>query len=545
MAAVAHSGHSHHAAAHRAYLDDVAKNRWLILLGLITAAIMQVLDTTIVNVALPQMAGNLGASYQEIGWVSTGYILSNVVVLPMTAFFAERFGRKNYLTFSILLFIVSSFMCGTSHSLLSLVFWRIAQGAGGAALMSTAQATLRQIFPPEEQGIVQSVFILGIIVAPTVGPALGGWITDNYTWNWCFFINVPIGLASIFLITSFLHDPPGMKNPKAKVDYAGVGLLAIGLGSLQYVLEEGQENDWFQDKVILRLAVLSGVSLATLIWWELSPRNPHPIVDFRVLKNRTLSVSILLLIALGFALYGGVYLFPMFTQSVLNFSPTQTGLVLLPGGILSGIGAIACGKLLNGKKPLVDARVLVILGMGIFMLSMWQLGHMTSASGEPDTRVALLIRGLGLGFMTTPINQVAYGAVTPRTAQQASGLINLSRQLGGSFGIAILGTYVANQSTFHRANIASHLTYSNPAMRPWLQMVHGGLLARGYDYGHCEKAAYALLNQSVSLQSLVMSYDDAFLLILLVFVAVLPAIYFMRQVVQSNAQWQQSHHAEE
>src|SRR3569833_4319738 len=219
--------------------------RWLILLGLITAAIMQVLDTTIVNVALPQMAGNLGATSQEIAWVSTGYILSNVVVLPMTAFFTERFGRKNYLTFSIILFLVASFLCGTSSSLGEIVLWRLLQGAGGAALLSTAQATLRQIFKREEQGLVQAVFLLGIIVAPTLGPTLGGWITDNYQWSWCFWINIPIGIISTFLVTTFLHDAPDQKRNTAPVDWIGIGLLIAGIGSLQYVLEGGQKEDWF------------------------------------------------------------------------------------------------------------------------------------------------------------------------------------------------------------------------------------------------------------------------------------------------------------
>src|SRR5215471_7367448 len=213
------------AAARTAYEEDVHQYRWVILLGLITAAIMEVLDTTIINVALPQMAGNLGATIQEIAWVSTSYILSNVVVLPMTAFFTERFGRKRYLTFSIFLFIVASFLCGTSSSLGEIVLWRLLQGAGGAALLSTAQATLRQIFPREEQGLVQAIFLLGIIVAPTLGPTLGGWITDNYTWSWCFFINVPIGIASAFLVTTFLHDPPDQQKHTADVDWLGIGLL--------------------------------------------------------------------------------------------------------------------------------------------------------------------------------------------------------------------------------------------------------------------------------------------------------------------------------
>src|SRR5438128_7398406 len=219
--------------------ERVYQHRWLILLGLITAAIMEVLDTTIVNVALPQMAGNLGATQQEIGWVATGYILSNVVVLPMTAFFTERFGRRRYLIASILLFAIASFLCGTSHSLVELVVWRIVQGAGGAALLSTAQATIRQIFPREQQGMVQAIFLLGVIVAPTLGPTLGGWITDNYQWHWCFLINVPTGLASTFLVATFLKDPPEHRGRQGDVDWWGIALLAVGIGELQYVTEQG------------------------------------------------------------------------------------------------------------------------------------------------------------------------------------------------------------------------------------------------------------------------------------------------------------------
>src|SRR5579871_4255301 len=265
-------------AAAPAATAEISEYRWLILLGLITAAIMEVLDTTIVNVALPQMAGNLGATFQEVAWVSTGYILSNVVVLPITAFFTATFGRRKYLTASIIIFIIASFLCGTSHSLGELVLWRIIQGAGGAALLSTAQATLRQIFPREQQGMVQAIFLLGVIVAPTLGPTLGGWITDNYTWNWCFFINVPIGIAAVFLVTSFLHDPPGERNRNA-IDWTGISLLAVGLACLQYVLEEGQQNDWFQDPLIMKLTIVAVICLGIFGWWQLTPKNKHPVVD--------------------------------------------------------------------------------------------------------------------------------------------------------------------------------------------------------------------------------------------------------------------------
>ena len=503
--------------------------RWLILLGLITAAIMEVLDTTIINVALPQMSGNLGATQQEIGWVATGYILSNVVVLPMTAFFTQTFGRRNYLTGSIIVFVIASFLCGTSHSLGELVMWRIVQGAGGAALLSTAQATIRQIFPREQQGLVQAIFLLGIIVAPTLGPTLGGWITDNYTWNWCFFINIPIGMTSAFLVSTFLHDPPEHERRKGQIDWLGIGLLTLGLGCLQYVLEEGNEKDWFSDIWITRLTVIATVSLATMLWWELSPRNKTPVVDFRVLKNRELAASIFLFIALGFGLYGGVFIFPLFTQSILHFTPTATGLTLMPGGLATAVTALICGRLLNGAKPLVDGRILIYIGVGLFVISMWKLGHLTTQAGEPDARIALIIRGAGLGFLFAPINNAAYGALKPSEAQQASGLINLARQLGGSFGIAVLSTYLTNHIQYHRADLVTNVYAGNPEVVYRQQMFAANLVAHGFSPAAAHQAALAQLDQLVMRQASMLGYNDAWMMILLTFVCVSPAILLLRK----------------
>lgn len=507
----------------------VFEYRWLILLGLITAAVMEVLDTTIVNVALPQMAGNLGATQQEIGWVSTGYILSNVVVLPMTAFFTERFGRRRYLTVSIIIFVVASFLCGTSHSLVELVLWRIVQGAGGAALLSTAQATLRQIFPREQQGMVQAIFLLGIIVAPTLGPTLGGWITDNYTWNWCFFINVPIGILSTFLVTSFLRDPEGQERRTGNVDWPGILLLMVGVGALQYVLEEGNSEDWFSSALIVRLSVVAAVCLIGMLWWELSPRNPHPVVNFRVLKNPQLAASIFLFVSLGFGLYGGTFLFPLFTQSILHFSPTETGLAMLPGGLATAVTALICGRLLNGAKPLVDARVLILIGISLFLASMWKLGHLTTVAGEPDVRAALIIRGLGLGFLFTPVNNVAYASLKPSEAQQASGLINLSRQLGGSFGIALLATFVTVHTQQHRVDLVSDVYAGNPAVEQRVQMLESGLASRGVQPGEAHQAALKALDGQVMQQSAMLSYNDAWLLLLESFLIVAPAVLLLRR----------------
>ncbi|MFI5227930.1 MAG: DHA2 family efflux MFS transporter permease subunit [Gemmatimonadales bacterium] len=508
--------------------SEAAEYRWLVLLGLITAAVMEVLDTTIVNVALPQMAGNLGATFQEISWVATGYILSNVVVLPMTAFLTSTFGRRNYLIASIMLFIGASFLCGTSHSLGELVLWRIVQGAGGAALLSTAQATIRQIFKREEQGMVQAIFILGIIVAPTLGPTLGGWITDRYTWNWCFFINVPIGISSAFLVATFLHDPPGMRR-RIPIDWIGISLLIVGLGSLQYVLEEGREKDWFSDMVIVRLALLSAVTLLTMLWWELSPRNEHPVVNFRVLKNRQLAGSIFLFIALGFGLYGGVFIFPLFTQNLLGFSATQTGLTLMPGGIATAATAIICGRLLNGADPLVDARALIYIGIALFVVSMWRLGHLTTAAGEHDALWPLIIRGIALGFLFTPINQIAYGNLDPRIAQQASGLINLARQLGGSFGIAVLATYLDSRTATHRNELVANLFSTNPAFVQRQHAAAAALIARGFPATVAQTASMKVLDVAVTRQATMLSYNDAWMMILISFVLVAPAILILKK----------------
>ena len=508
--------------------EEVVPYRWLILLGLITAAMMEVLDTTIINVSLPQMAGNLGATTEEIAWVSTSYILANVVVLPMTAFFTVRFGRRNYLTFSILLFIIASFLCGTSHSLSELVVWRLLQGAGGAALLSTAQATLRQIFPREQQGMVQAIFLLGIIVAPTLGPTLGGWITDNYTWNWCFFINIPIGIVSTFLVTSFLKDPPGARRIDP-VDWFGIGLLIAGIGSLQYVLEEGNRKDWFADDLILRLSLLSAFCLVTLVWWELSSRNKHPVINFRVLHNRDLSAAVFLFIVLGFGLYGGTFLFPLFTQGILGFTPTETGLTMLPGGLATAVMAVVAGRLLTGAKPLVDARYLIIAGVIGFSISMWILGHLTTSAGEGDARIALIVRGAAMGLLFTPINNAAFGSLKPSEAQQASGLINLSRQLGGSFGIAVLSTYLTRHVQFHRADLAANFYAGNPAFDQRYAGTVANLVAHGSSMLQAQKAAFEVLDLTLTRQASMLAYNDSWLLILLSFLVVAPAVLVLRK----------------
>jgi DHA2 family multidrug resistance protein len=516
------------AAPDKAEAEAVNPFRWFILIGLITAAILQVLDTTIVNVALPQMAGNLGATSQEIGWVVTGYILSNVIVLPMTAFLTLRFGRKRYLTASIILFIAASFFCGTSHSLGEIVFWRILQGAGGAALLSTSQATLVQVFPKSEEGLVQSLFLMSLTVAPTLGPTLGGYITDNYTWNWCFLINVPIGIVAVFFVITFLHDTDA-PSKSGTVDWFGIGLLAVGLGAMQYVLEEGERNDWFQDSFILTLAVISVVSLLTLIWWQLSRRNRAPVIDFRVLHNRTLSVSLFLFVVLGFGIYGGTYLFPLLSQTVLGFTSMQTGLALLPGGIATGVSIVFCGAILNRPKPLVDIRWIIVFGTLVTMVSMWMLGHLSVESGATDTTLALLLRGFGTGFLFVPINQAAFASLKKSELQQASGLLSLSRQLGGSFGIALLATFIQKHIQLHRVEMLGHYSLANEVFTERLHGLAAGLASSGMNTVDAQSTALRLMEQGLMRQAMIMSYNDAFLIVLIVNMVTLPAVLLLRR----------------
>lgn len=511
--------------------DEAANpHRWIVLVGLITASILEVLDTTIVNVALPTIGGNLGATTEEVAWVSTGYILSNVIVLPMTAWLASVFGRRRYLTGSIILFTVSSFLCGTSSSLTQLIMWRIIQGGGGAALLSTAQATLREIFPAEQQGTVQSIFVLGVIMAPTLGPVVGGYITDDYSWRWIFFINVPIGAIAALLVSFFLRDTASQKGP-VQVDLPGIFLLAVGLGCMQYVLEEGNRKDWFEDQRIILFTTVGVITLTLLIAWELWPGNKHPVINLRVLKNRDLSAALVLYLALGFGLYGGTFIFPLFAQTILGFTPTATGLALMPGGIATGVSAIVCGQILNRPRPIVGPRVLVVTGIGLFLCSMWDLGHMTTVAGEPEARVALIFRGAGLGMLFTPLNLAALSSLKRAEIPQATSMLNLMRQLGGSLGIAALSTYITRRTITHYTDLATNAWAGNPEWESRSHAIAGGMTQAGINPGTVPETTLRLLSGIVREQALMLSFNDAFILIGLSMLMVSPLILVLRKHV--------------
>lgn len=507
------------------YAEYAGPIRWVILVSVMLGTIMEVLDISIVNVAIPDMMGNLGATLDQIGWVSTGYIIANVIVLPLTGWLSARFGRKRYLAASMLLFTASSFFCGTSHSLNALVFFRILQGTGGAALISTAQATLMEVFPPHQIGMVQGIYGIGVVVAPTVGPTLGGWITDNYTWPWIFFVNIPIGIVAATLVTLFLRDSKYQTRGKRKVDFVGIGLLAIGLGCLQTILERGNREDWLESPLICWLSVFSAVGLILFVIWELHV--DEPAVNLRILKNRGLAAGTLFATVLGFGLYGGVFILPVFLQNIRHYTAEQTGLMFLPGGLATMFVTPFVGRLVSRVPP----RNIAALGAVAIVISMFMLRDLTVDSGPEHIFWPLIVRGLGLGMIFVPLTLASLLGLQGRDLAYGSGLFNLSRQLGGSAGIAFLSTLLDHRIALHRAALVEHVSVYSVATQIRMHAVEAGFLAKGFPAAVAHKQAAAVLDGIVQAQSSILAFGDAFGTIGLCFLLAIPLLLLFKKGV--------------
>jgi DHA2 family multidrug resistance protein len=457
-----------------AIADRGEPHKYLIAFAVVLAALMQVIDSSIVNVALPDMMGNLGASLDEIAWVSTGYILASVIVIPLTGWLGSMFGRTRYFVGSIILFTLASFFCGASHSLGMLIFWRIVQGIGGGALMTVSQAVLFEAFPREEAGMAMALFGLGVMVGPTIGPTLGGWLTDNYGWPWIFYINLPVGILAAVMIGTYVRDSIHQQKPPT-IDYIGIALLAVSVGALQYVLEHGQRDDWFDSSVILGLTVAGVVGGIVLIWRELT--TDHPVIDFRVLRHRQMSVGTLLGVVMGVGLYAMSFTLPVFLQSNLHMTAEQTGIVMLPGAIATALSMFVVGRLSRRFDP----RLLITAGALIFATAAWQLSRMTGESGGSDFFWPLILRGVGLGLMFVPLTTITLAELSPRELPQGTGLYNFFRQLGGSFGIAAIATLLARYTAQIRATLTEHVTATDVLSRSRIDALTRGMMARGAD----------------------------------------------------------------
>ncbi len=505
-------------------------NKWIITITVILASVIELIDTSIVNVALPQMMGNLGATLDQIAWVVTGYVVANVIVIPMTGWFASTFGRRNYFTGSLILFTVASFFCGHATGLWELVIFRFIQGAGGGAMLSTSQAILVETFPPEELGMANGLFGLGVVVGPTVGPTLGGWITDSYSWRWIFYVNLPIGILAALMAMAFIPESGDLRKVSNKVDWTGIGLLVAGIGSLQIVLERGESEDWFAANYIIALTVIAVLSLAGFIWRELSI--DYPIVNLRVLKDRSLAVGTFFTFIMGFGLYASVFIFPVFAQNLLGFTAMQTGLILLPGSLATAVMMPVVGKLLQKGVP---PQLMNALGFLSFFFFTWMLSHSTLASDRLDFFWPLILRGVGLGFLFVPLTTLALSNLRGRDIAQGAGLTNMMRQLGGSFGVALVATFVQYRTWTHRTNLIAHTSIYDTAVRERLAAVTQGLMAKGSSFLQAQQQAYGALEGAVLKQTFLLSYMDAFRVVGVFFLCCIPMLLLFKRRAGASA----------
>ncbi len=503
--------------------ERLGLRRWLLIIGVMLAVVLEILDTSIVNVALPNMMGSLGATVDEIAWVVTSYIIANVIVIPMTSWLASRFGRRRYFVGSILLFTAASFLCGAARTLPELVVFRVIQGMGGGALLAVAQALMVEIFPARRQGTGQAVFGLGAMLGPSLGPTAGGWLTDQWSWPWIFWVNVPLGIAAAILCWNFLpRTAPGLQRRVDRVDWLGIALLVVGLAALQTLLERGNQLDWFESGWIRSLAIASVGALTWFVVHEL--RTTHPIVDLRVFRHRMLVIGCTYGTAMGVGLYGSVFLFPLFTQQVLHWTSWQSGVGVLPSSIATAIMMPLAGRLLwkVGGAPIFGAGLLV------FLPTLWAMSQWTMQSGFWNLFWPQVGRGMAMGLMFVPLSTATLRLLPAKDVLQAAGLYNLFRQVGGSLGIAALATLLDHRAVLHGAHLAENVTvFSDPA-RFRLDAIAQGLVARGLDPAQAQEGAVHVLGGIVAQQATVLAFRDCFLVIFVLFLLLAPFVPLLR-----------------
>jgi MFS transporter, DHA2 family, multidrug resistance protein len=508
-------------AEHAIQAEDRYKYKYLIAIAVTLAAVLELIDTSIVNVAIPHMMGNLGATLDEISWVSTGYIIANVIVIPISGWLSAYFGRKRYFTGSILLFVTASFFCGAAHSLGLLVFWRVVQGIGGGALLSTAQTTLFESFPPHEIGIGQAMFGVGVMVGPTIGPTLGGWIVDNYDWPWIFYINVPLGILAAVMTVIYVKDAAHQERAET-VDWQGITLLSLAVGSLQWMLERGERYDWFESRFVTTLAIVSAVSFVLLIWRELTAK--EPVINFRVLKSRQLAAGVSIAAVLGLALFGSIFVLPIFLQSLHGLTANQTGLVILPGAIASAVTMAFVGR--NANR--LDARITVAVGAVLFFMSMLLLSRMTLVSGPEETFWPLLLRGVGLGLIFVPLTNASMADLRTRELAQGTGMFNLTRQLGGSLGIAVMATLLTRFTNQSKQLLTEHVTTMDPISLGRLDQITRAIAARGLNPVSARQQALMILDRQIQAQASVLAFSKIYLLSGAILLCSLPLLFLFR-----------------
>ncbi|WP_299780425.1 DHA2 family efflux MFS transporter permease subunit [uncultured Formosa sp.] len=507
-------------------LVEYGFRRVIITITAVLCALLEIVDTTIVNVALNDMKGSLGATLTDVAWVITAYAIANVIVIPMTSWLSKQFGRRNYFATSIIIFTTASFLCGNATNIWELVAFRFIQGLGGGALLVTAQTIITESYPMAKRGMAQAIYGMGVIVGPTLGPPLGGYIVDNYSWPYIFYINIPLGIIATFLTILYVRSPKyGEKLKASQVDWWGIVFLATFIGSLQFVLEHGQQDDWFDNSLIVSLSVASFFGLILFIWREMVYENP--IVNLRVLKDSNLRVGTIMTFILGFGLYGSTFIIPIYTQSVLGFTATDAGLLLIPSSITTGIMMPIIGKMIQKGVP---QKYLVTAGFSIFFIySLWMYLEMTPDTGVEHFFWPLVVRGVGLGLLFVPITTLSLSTLMGKDIGDGAAFTGMTRQLGGSFGIAIITTMISRWAQQHRVDLIANLDPTKFNVQERVQNLQYMFMGKGFSFNESLNKAYELLDMSVSKQAIVLSYMDIFLYLGILFLICVPFVLLIKK----------------
>jgi DHA2 family multidrug resistance protein len=495
----------------------------MVAVAVMFGTFMEVLDTTVVNVSLPHIAGSLSVTPDEATWALTSYLVANAIVLPITGWLANYFGRKRLLMSSVVGFTASSFMCGFAPNLAWLVLFRIVQGLTGGVLQPVSQAVMLEAFPPSQRGKAMGFWGLGIVVAPMLGPVLGGWLTDNYSWRWVFYINIPVGIASIIMTRMFIFDPPYIRRSAAKVDTWGIGMLAVGIGALQVVLDKGQQEDWFSSNWIAVLSALAVAAILAFIIYEL--RAKDPVLHLRVFKERTYATGVFLMTTLGFVMYGSLVLIPLFLQTVLGYPAIEAGIAMAPRGLGSFVAMPVVG-FLTAK---VDARKLLIVGLLGGAITLFMLGSLNLQIGYWDIFWPQFFQGLSMGLVFVPLTTVTMSLIAREEMGNATSLFNLMRNMGGSVGIAAIATMLSRRTQTQYNILGVHISSFDIGARTMLEQIRAGFVSRGMDLYTATQAAYGALSGMVGQQAIMVAFVQLFRILALVFAVVVPLVFIMRK----------------